>query len=57
MKLTFCFKSSVFGTRSKSENFSGRGALKCCTPRFCGKKIDEYLFGCLDLSRDIFGGY
>ena len=49
MKLTFCFTSSVSGTRSKSEHFSGRGALKCSIPRFCGKKIDDYLFGCLDL--------
>ena len=56
MKLTFRFTSSVSGTRSKSEHFSGKGALKCSIPRFCGKKIDEYLFECLDLSRDIFGG-
>ena len=56
MKLTFRFTSSVSGTRSKSEHLSGRGALKCSIPRFCGKKIDEYLFGCLDLSRGIFFG-
>ena len=56
MKLTFRFTSSVSGTRSKSEHFSGRGALKCSIPRFCGKKINEYLFGCLDLSRGIWEG-
>ena len=56
MKLTFRFTSSLSGTRSKSEHFSGRGALKCSIPRFCGKKINEYLFGCLDLSRGIGGG-